>query len=180
MNREAQVHKYIHMSELTRSYTMHIFTCKIFQSGYMKIILPPVNYACPHCSWSLPTLNIIINFNFCHFSGYILVSLCGFNLSISNQQWSLAGFHMCNGYLNFLFLKYLLSICSFSIDHFDHSARPPNLLSISQLFLPDGQTVSMLSKTKAYLKVTFNFLRSQLLLIWAWWFFTSLFALQCI
>lgn len=116
MNREAQVHKYIHMSELTRPYTMHIFTCKIFQSGYMKIILPPVNYACPHCSWSLPTLNIIINFNFCHFRGYILVSLCGFNLSISNQQWSLAGFHMCNGYLNFLFLKYLLSICSFSID----------------------------------------------------------------
>lgn len=95
---------------------MHIFKCKIFQSGYMKIILPPVNYACPHCSWSLPTLNIIIHFNFCHFSGYILVSLCGFNLSISNQQWSLADFHMFNGYLNFLFLKYLLSICSFSID----------------------------------------------------------------
>lgn len=107
------------MREITKSYTMYIFKvtrCKIFQSGCMQIILTPVNQSCPHCSWSLTILNIPIHFTFCHFSRCILLSHCSFNLPISNHQWSLAHFHMCNSYLNFLFQKYLLSICSFFIN----------------------------------------------------------------
>lgn len=64
--------KYIHRKWIDRSYTR----CKISLSCNRQNMLPLVKVKCLHYLLSLPTLNIIIHFIFCHFTSRGCTNIC--------------------------------------------------------------------------------------------------------
>lgn len=69
----------------------------------------------------LPTLCMFSRLHFCHANTCLMVTQCGFNLLLSNDQWYWASFHMLNCYLYMFFDEGSVHIfCSFFMGLFPY------------------------------------------------------------